>query len=92
MRKYARGGLTQVIKEIANSDYALLIDDFHYVAQGIQVELMRQIKEVIRNNVKMCVASVMHRADHAIRANQEMQGRISVIDLKYWGRDELRKV
>jgi len=87
-----RRGLTQVIDEIANSSFIVLLDDFHYISDGVQVEVMRQIKEAARLGVKICVASVLHRADAAIRANTEMQGRFVVVDLNYWDENELKKI
>ena len=87
-----RRGLLDVEREIANSDYVVLLDDFHYIPAGTQSEVMKDIKEAARLGVKLCVASVMNRADDAIRANQEMQGRFTAIDLTYWAIDELIQI
>ncbi len=87
-----RRGLKDVEKEIADSDFVVLIDDFHYMGTGVQIEVMKDIKEAARLGIKICVASVMNRADDAIRANQEMQGRFTGIDLTYWSMEELEKI
>lgn len=77
-------GMGQVVREIANSDYAILVDDFHYIPRDIQGEVARQIKDVVRQQVKICVATVSHRGDDVMRANPELRGRLQTIDLPYW--------
>jgi hypothetical protein len=39
-----RGGLQQVVGEIAGSDFTLLIDDFHYVDRGVQERIAQECK------------------------------------------------
>jgi hypothetical protein len=87
-----RQGMTQVIKEIADSDYVILIDDFHYMNRGIQNEVAKQIKEAARQKLKICTASVPHRSDDVVRSNPELRGRVRAIDLAYWNVDELSRV
>lgn len=87
-----RTSLEQVVHEIASSDFVILLDDFHYIPKDIQVDVMRHIKEAARLKVKICVASVLHRADAALRANIELQGRLSVIDINYWNEEELKTI
>jgi hypothetical protein len=48
-----RRGLTQVVKEISDSDFVLLIDDFHYMERSIQTEVAKQIKEAARTGQDM---------------------------------------
>ena len=31
---YGRGGIDQVVREIANSDFVVFVDDFHYMSKG----------------------------------------------------------
>lgn len=87
-----RTGANQVVREIANSDYAILVDDFHYIPRDIQGEVARQIKDVVRQQVKICVATVSHRGDDVMRANPELRGRLQTIDLPYWNIDDLKKI
>ena len=75
--------MDQVVSEVADSDFVILLDDFHYIPRDVQVEVMRQIKEAARRKLKVIIAAVLHRADEAIRANQEMQGRFTSIDIEY---------
>lgn len=84
-----RTGLAQVQKEIANSTYVVLVDDFHYMPREIQVEAAKALKEAVRLGIKLCTAAVLHRGDDVVRANPELRGRVKAVDLRYWGIDDL---
>jgi hypothetical protein len=79
-----RRGLPQVVQEIANTSYALLLDDFHYIPATIQSDVAQQLKDAASRGVRICVASVPHRADNVVRALPELRGRVLAIDLDYW--------
>jgi hypothetical protein len=87
-----RGGLAQVVREIANSEFVILLDDFHYMERSVQEEVAKSVKEAVRLGVRIVTAAVSHRGDDVVRANPELRGRVRAIDLKYWDREELRKI
>jgi hypothetical protein len=87
-----RRGLSQVVAEISESDFVILIDDFHYMDRSVQQEVAKSLKEAVRLGVKIVTASVSHRGDDVVRANPELRGRVRAIDLKYWDRSELKKI
>jgi streptogramin lyase len=58
-----RRGLPQVVEEIANSDFVMLIDDFHYMDRAVQIEVAKSLKEAVRLGVKIVTAAVLHRGD-----------------------------
>lgn len=87
-----RKGMIEVIREIGNSDFVVLIDDFHYINRSVQVEVAKQIKEAARQGVKICTASVPHRADDVVRSNPELRGRVRAVDLNYWKSSELIRI
>jgi len=89
---FRRRGMAQVIDEIGNSNFVLLLDDFHYMSRDVQVEVSKILKEAVRLNVKICTASVRHRGDDVVRANPELRGRVKAIDLDYWKRKELAQI
>jgi hypothetical protein len=91
-RGYARRGLTQVVEEIANSSFVLLLDDFHYMPRQVQEEAAKAIKEAVRLGVRICTAAVWHRGDDVVRANPELRGRVRSLDLNYWRIEELRQI
>lgn len=70
----------------------LLLDDFHYACPAMQMYMAQQFKDAIRRGFKVIIASLPHRSDDAIRTNPDLQGRISIIDLEAWTKDELREI
>lgn len=88
----SRDPLNQVIREIADSEFVVFIDDFHYIKPEFREEIGRQIKAAAENGVKVITASVPHRADDVVRSNPELRGRVAAIDMQYWTQDELRKI
>jgi hypothetical protein len=91
-KTYLHEGLPQVIKDIAGSAYTVFIDDFHYIPRDAQVDIGRQIKEAAEAGVKICTASVPHRADDVVRSNTELRGRVSAIDTGRWPENELERI
>jgi hypothetical protein len=87
-----RRGLRQIIDEIAGSDFVVLIDDFHYMPREIQEEVAKQIKEAVRESVKIVTAAVSHRSDDVVRANPELRGRVMALDLDYWESHNLGQI
>lgn len=87
-----RGGLAQVQREIGNSDFVVLVDDFHYMPREVQAEVARQIKTGSERGIRICVASVPHRSDDVVRSNPELRGRTTNIDTSFWTVDELKQI
>ncbi len=88
----ARRGMEQVIEELGGSDFVVLVDDFHYMPREVQAEVAKQLKEAARRDVKIVTAAVPHRADDVIRANPELRGRVTVIDVGYWRPRDLARI
>jgi hypothetical protein len=84
-----RRGLPQVVQELANTPYTILLDDFHYIPAAIQSDVAQQLKDAASRGVRICVASVPHRADNIVRALPELRGRVLAIDVDYWSRRDL---
>ena len=89
---HSRRGMAQVVDEISNSNYVILLDDFHYMSRAVQTEVAKSIKEAARLGVKICAAAVKHRGDDVVRANPELRGRVKAIDLDYWKKKELLQI
>jgi hypothetical protein len=90
--KTARGGIDQVVREIAGSSFTVFIDDYHYMQRDVQEDVARQIKEAAEKGVQICTASVPHRADDVVRSNPELRGRVQAIDFEYWSPQEVVKI
>jgi hypothetical protein len=91
-RSFARRGLLQVIKEVSNSDYVVLIDDFHYIPRSVQQEVARSLKAAVQEGVRIATASVPHRGDDLLRANADLRGRVRTLDIVYWARADLERI
>jgi hypothetical protein len=87
-----RRGLEEVVDAIAGTDRVLLVDDFHYMPREVQIEVAKQLKEAARREVKIVTAAVPHRADDVVRANPELRGRVSAIDVAYWKPEDLTRI
>jgi len=87
-----RRGLPQVVQELAKSKYTVLLDDFHYIPPAIQSDVAQQLKDAASRGVRICVASVPHRADVVVRSLPELRGRVLAVDLDYWGRRDLLEI
>lgn len=89
---YAIDYLQLLIRELADTEFVIFIDDFHYIPYAVQVELANQIKEAVRNGVRFVCASVPYHSDDAIRANPDLRGRTVKLDFNYWDQKELAKI
>jgi hypothetical protein len=89
---YRRGGLQEVADVIADSDYVVFIDDFHYIPAGIQSEIARQIKAGAERGIRIIVAVVPHRSDDVVRTNAELRGRVRHVDMNFWTEHELAQI
>src|SRR5688572_26462210 len=79
--KEQRRGLEQVIEAVGETEYVLLVDDFHYMPREVQIEVAKQLKEASRRDVRIVTAAVPHRADDVVRANPELRGRVASVDV-----------
>ncbi|MFP5257608.1 MAG: hypothetical protein ACLGQH_01175, partial [Acidobacteriota bacterium] len=52
----------------------------------------REIKEAVRNGVKIICAAVPYHSDDVLRSNPDLRGRIVGIDFNYWTPDALEKI
>lgn len=87
-----RRGLAQVVTEFQGTNFVILIDDFHYMRRDVQTEVAKQLKEAARQGIKLCVASVPHRADDVVRSNPELRGRVRAVDVDYWPLSDLEQI
>ena len=54
--------------------------------------MAQQFKDAIRKGLLVIIASLPHRVDDTIRTNPDLQGRISIIDMQAWSREELKLI
>ena len=89
---FPQANLNAVAREIADSNYTVFVDDFHYIPASVRPDIARQIKAGAERGIRFCTASVPHRSDDVVRSNPELVGRVKAIDLKYWDNEELAEL
>lgn len=67
----------------------LVIDDFHYIAPNVQLEVVRFLKGLIFEGLPVIFVSVPHRAYDVVRVEREMTGRMKALNVGFWSDDEL---
>lgn len=70
----------------------LVIDDFHYLEEQQRVRLVRALKAALEDGLRVVFLCVPHRAIEPIRAENDMRGRIALINVPDWRDDELKEI
>lgn len=85
--------LSRVVRDLANSDYVVFLDDFHYIpTEEAQQDVAQQLKAAGERGIKLCTATVPHRADNVVRNNPELRGRLAQVDTTFWSPEELAEI
>src|SRR3954470_1182398 len=85
--------LSRVARDLANSDYVVFLDDFHYIpTEEAQQDVAQQLKAAGERGIKICTATVPHRADNVVRNNRELRGRLAQVDTTFWSPAELAEI
>lgn len=82
----------KVIDYFKENGKVLVLDDFHYAPDSVQLHIAQQLKDAIRKEFKAIVVSLPHRADDAIRKNADLTGRLSLINIEPWSNEELEEI
>lgn len=82
----------KVIQYFEENELVLIIDDFHYAPEKLQLDIAYQLKDAIRREFKAVIISLPHRADDAIRKNPDLSGRLNLINIEPWQENELKEI
>ncbi len=82
----------KVIEYFKENGKVLVLDDFHYAPESVQLHIAQQLKDAIRKEFKAIVVSLPHRSDDAIRKNADLTGRLSLINIQPWSNEELEEI
>lgn len=82
----------KVINHFKENGLVLILDDFHYAKEEVQLHIAQQLKDAIRKEFKAIVISLPHRADDAIRMNADLTGRLNLITMEPWQVEELDEI
>ncbi len=79
-----------VLQGLRASLTPLVIDDFHYLPNELQGNLVRALKPLIFDGLPVVIIAIPHRRYEAVKVEREMTGRIMTIDIPVWSEDDLR--
>jgi hypothetical protein len=77
---------------LRQSGVVVLVDDFHYVHPDTQLAIIRGLKQLVFDGLRVIVASVPHRAYDAVRIENEMTGRVEHLPIPLWTEGELQGI
>ncbi len=80
------------IEALLKSGIVLVIDDFHYISEGIRADLIKSLKGAIFRGLKVVLLSTPNRAFEAVKAEVELTGRFKHVAVPDWGEDDLRAI
>lgn len=83
---------TAILKYLVDNNKVLVIDDFHYINDELQLYIARILKTALFNGLKAILLSLPHRADDAIRHNPDLIGRTTFIEIEAWKIAELQEI
>lgn len=91
-QSYGRRGMEEVLEELAESDFLVVIDDYHFAPDGVRDQLSKQLKEAVRRGLRVCVSTAAHRPDELEKYTSNLTGRVTHVPMKYWEVEELREI
>lgn len=69
--------------------FPLIVDDFHYINRNIQGDLVRALKSSVFEGIPIILIAIPHKRYDAMKVEKEMTGRISLVQVPSWSREEL---
>lgn len=81
-----------LIPALKNLPVTLVIEDFHYLSETVQTTIFQQWKAFIDNEVSVLVVGTTHHAVDLARANKDLLGRISQIEMSSWTTNDLARI
>lgn len=72
--------------------FTVIVDDFHYVPQEVQVKIIRATKDLVFEGMGLIVVAVPHRAYDVVRVEKEMTGRVRQLEVGFWDHTDLSQI
>jgi hypothetical protein len=86
---YGTVGPRAAIDALLRTKRILVIDDFHYLSQDIQSEVIRALKPAVFKGLQVVLLLIPHRMHQAAQAEMDVDGRTHTISIPEWQPDEL---
>lgn len=81
-----------LIPILKNTNFVLVIEDFHYLEDKEKVNLFQQWKRFVDSEITILVLGTTHRAVDIANSNRDLVGRIAQIDVGQWSNADLKKI
>lgn len=81
-----------ILNHLREQDLALVVDDFHYMPETVQREVIRSLKSEVFDGLCAILIAVPHRAFDAIGVEREMEGRFAHVEIPAWSAVELLEI
>jgi hypothetical protein len=91
-RTYKIDSMATAIRHLKDHKIALIIDDFHYLPPNARATFLRNIKGPVFDGLKLVLLSVTHRGLDAVKAENELQGRVYSVITPEWDPDDPGKI
>lgn len=91
-KKLSLSPRSAAISQLRNTEYPLIIDDFHYIDRKFQGSIVRALKPLIFEGLPVILIAIPHRRYDAIKVERELTGRLESISIPTWEKDELLKI
>lgn len=88
----AKPSPTHLVPLLQNTNAILVVEDFHYLKEDVQVEIFQQWKIFTDNEVSVILVGTTHHGVDLALANSDLIGRIKHIDLKRWSDVDLQAI
>jgi hypothetical protein len=87
-----RRSIAAAVRSVISPIHVVVIDDFHYIDEPVQVQILRSMKDLIFEGVPLIICSTPHRVEDAARIEREMVGRVQTLRVPPWFLDELTEI
>lgn len=91
-QQFPKQSKTTMLRYMRENDIALVVDDFHYMPDSVQKEIIRTMKSEIFDGLTALFIAVPHHAFDTISVETEMQGRFSNVNIPEWKLEELKRI
>ena len=81
-----------LIPALANLPVTLVVEDFHYLSELTQTTVFQQWKAFTDNEVSVIVVGTTHHSVDLARANKDLLGRITQVEMDRWSPEDLEKI
>lgn len=79
-----------VKEDLLSTGRTLVIDDFHFIERTTQQEIVRAVKPLVFDGLRVVFAAISHRRHDVVTAVEDMVGRVTPLEISLWTEDELK--